>query len=168
MTNNTEFWIRMLGLIKHPEGGYYRESYRADLTIASDALPPEYTGARVASTAIYFLLDGESFSAFHRIRSDELWHFYEGGSLTLHVIAPGGEYQEAVLGRHLEAGERLQAVVKGGCWFAAKVRDRDSFSVVGCTVAPGFDFQDFELGKRSQLLERYPQHRQLIERLTRE
>jgi uncharacterized protein len=167
MTKSAQYWIDQLALIPHPEGGYYRETYRSGLTIAREALPPQFTGPRLVSTAIYFLLDGDNFSAFHRLRSDELWHFYAGGSLLVHVIEENGRYSEMLIGSDPEAGESLQAVVKAGSWFASSVRDPSSFVLVGCTVAPGFDFEDFELGRRSNLIALYPQHRRLIERRTR-
>ncbi len=156
-----------LKLEPHPEGGYYRQTYRADLGLPHNALPPQFTGPRAASTAIYFLLEGENFSAFHRLRSDELWHFYLGAQLAVHVIDEHGEYSEILLGSDPEAGEVLHAVVKAGCWFASQVKDGKSFALVGCTVAPGFDFDDFELAKRKELSRLYPQHRKLIETLTR-
>src|SRR6266481_95660 len=147
MSKSARYWIDKLQLIPHPEGGYYRETYRSALSIAREALPPQFTGPRLASTAIYFLLDGKNFSAFHRLRSDELWHFYAGGSLVVHVIEDNGHHSEILIGGNPEAGERLQAVVETGCWFASCVRDPTSFALVGCTVSPGFDFEDFELGK---------------------
>ena len=149
------------------EGGYYRQTYRADLILTKEALAPQFTGPRAASTAIYFLLDGQNFSAFHRLRSDELWHFYAGAQLAVHVIDERGEYSEILLGSNPEAGEVFQAVVKAGCWFASKVKDSKSFALVGCTVAPGFDFDDFEFAKREELSRLYPQHRKLVEALTR-
>src|ERR1700730_18636811 len=167
MTKDAEHWIEKLGLIPHPEGGYYREIYRSALSIAHNALPAQFNGDRSVSTAIYFLLDGENFSAFHRIRSDEMWHCYAEGPLLIDVIEEDGHHSEIQLGSNPEAGEVLQAVVKAGCWFASRVEDRKSFALVGCTVAPGFDFQDFELGKRAELTQSYPQHRELIEQLTR-
>jgi len=167
MANSAQYWIEKLGLIPHPEGGYYRESYRSSLSIAQEALPSLFAGPRLVSTAIYFLLDQENFSAFHRLRSDELWHFYAGSPLTVHVIEENGCYNEIFVGNNLEAGEALQAAVKAGCWFASSVTDPKAFALVGCTVAPGFDFQDFELGKRSELSARFPQHQKLIERFTR-
>ena len=167
MIKDAKYWIDTLGLIAHPEGGYYRETYRSRLSIPREALPPQFTGSRLVSTAIYFLLDGENFSAFHRLRSDELWHFYAGGALTVHVIAASGSYSELQIGGDAESGESLQAVVEAGCWFASRVRDPESFALVGCTVAPGFDFEDFELGKRSELIKLYPRHEKLIEQLTR-
>ena len=111
-----------------------------------EALPPEFSGARLVSTAIYFLLEGDNFSAFHRLRSDELWHFHAGSTITVHVIDPDGSYSEIHLGGDPEAGEVFQAVVKANCWFASQVRGPNSFALAGCTVSPGFDFADFELG----------------------
>ena len=107
------------------------------------------------------------FSAFHRLRSDELWHFYAGEPLLVQVIDPEGNYSRILLGSDPGAGQVLQTVVRAGCWFASHVADWNSFAVVGCTVAPGFDFEDFEMGKREELCARYPQHRELIQRLTR-
>jgi hypothetical protein len=167
MTKDAAYWIEKLGLEAHPEGGYYRQTYKAELILAKGSLPAEFTGARAASTAIYFLLRGEVFSAFHRLRSDEVWHFYVGATLVVHVIDGGGRYSEILLGSDAEAGEVLQAVVKAGCWFGSRVRDGKGFALVGCTVAPGFEFEDFEMGKRSGLVREYPQHRALIEGLTR-
>ncbi len=161
-------WIEKLQLEAHPEGGYFRRTYKADLTLAKEALPAGFKGPRAASTEIYFLLEGKNFSAFLRMRSDEVWHFYTGEPLVVHVIEPDGKYSSILLGRDLEVGEVLQAVVRAGCWFASHVADWKSFAVVGCTVAPGFDFEDFEMGKRAELVAKYPQHRQLVERLTRE
>jgi uncharacterized protein len=164
---SAQYWIDKLNLTAHPEGGNYRETYRSDLSIVREALPAQFTGARLVSTAIYFLLEGDNFSAFHRLRSDELWHFYAGSPIAVHVIEPDGGYSKIALGGDAEAGEVFQAVVKAGRWFASRVRDPQSFALAGCTVAPGFDFADFELGKRSELIRLYPQHRKLIEALTR-
>jgi predicted cupin superfamily sugar epimerase len=166
-TKTATYWIEKLKLEPHPEGGYYRQTYRAGLVLSQEALPPQFTGPRAASTAIYFLLEGENFSAFHCLCSDELWHFYLGAQLAVHVIDECGEYSEILLGSDPEAGEVLQAVVKAGCWFASQVKDGKSFALVGCTVAPGFDFDDFELAKREELSRLYPQHRKLIKTLTR-
>jgi uncharacterized protein len=163
---NARYWIKRLRLEAHPEGGYFRQTYKAELLLPKEALPG-FGGARAASTAIYFLLEGQNFSAFHRLRSDEVWHFYAGEPLVVHVIDPLGEYSAIRLGRDLEAGQVPQAVVRAGCWFASHVENWSSFAVVGCTVAPGFDFQDFELGRREELVAKYPQHRDVIEGLTR-
>ena len=164
---DAKYWTDKLRLIPHPEGGHYRQTYRADLTLEKAGLPPEFEGSRPSSTAIYFLLDGTDFSAFHRLRSDEMWHFYQGGALVVHVIDADGQHSEILLGSNAEAGETFQTVVKAGCWFGSRVRDPGAFALVGCTVSPGFDFADFELGQREQLVRLYPRHRELIERLTR-
>lgn len=168
MSKDAKYWIRKLNLEPHPEGGFYRQTYKSAQVLPREALPPHFTGPRAASTAIYFLLEGKSFSAFHRLRSDELWHFYVGAPVLVHVINESGEYSKILLGSDPDAGEELQAVVKAGCWFASHVRDRKSFALVGCTVAPAFDFDDFELAKREELARHYPQHRELIEQLTRD
>ena len=167
MAHNAQYWIDHLALIPHPEGGYYRVTYQSDLTIVQDALPSMFHGDRSASTAIYFLLAQNDFSAFHRIASDELWHFYAGSALIVYVIDPEGNYSELHLGPACEAGEVFQAIVKAGCWFASRLKDPAGFALVGCTVAPGFDFADFEMAKRSELTATYPKHRNLIEELTR-
>ncbi len=160
-------WITDLGLRPHPEGGYFREAYRASETIAQAHLPARFAGDRVYSTAIYFLLQGDDFSALHRIQSDEIWHFYDGVPVTIHVIDPAGQYTTLRLGRDLAAGEAPLQVLPAGCWFGANLADRNGYALVGCTVAPGFDFADFELPTRAALLERYPQHAAIVEALTR-
>lgn len=160
-------WIAKLKLVPHPEGGYYRQTYRSDLVIPRASLPRGFSGSRAVSTAIYFLLHGTDFSAFHRLRSDEMWHFYAGGILAVHVIDPGGGYSGIRLGNHPDSGEVFQAVVKAGCWFGSRLEDPNSFALAGCTVSPGFDFEDFEMGKRTELQAKFPQHKRLIEQLTR-
>ena len=160
-------WIDWLRLVRHPEGGYYRETYRSSEVVAAAGLPPRFGGDRAFSTAIYFLLEGKDFSALHRIKQDEVWHFHDGAALAIHVIEPSGSYSRIVLGRHFEAGETPQAVVKAGCYFGASVCDPRSYALVGCTVAPGFEFADFELPGREELCRLYPQHRELISQLTR-
>jgi hypothetical protein len=165
---NAQYWIDRLRLSPHPEGGYYRVTYQSALTLVQDALPSGFHGDRFASTAIYFLLAESDFSAFHRIASDELWHFYAGSGLIVYIIDPEGNYSELQIGDGFEAGEVFQAVVQAGCWFASRLKDPAGFALVGCTVAPGFDFSDFELAKRSELTAAYPKHRKLIEELTRQ
>jgi predicted cupin superfamily sugar epimerase len=167
MTSQAQYWIDKLNLLPHPEGGYYRETYRAELSVAKQALPAGFNGARSISTAIYFLLNGENFSAFHRLRSDEVWHFYAGGTLVIHVIKESGERSEIQLSGNREDDHLPQAVIQAGWWFACRVRDSNSFALVGCTVAPGFDFADFEMAKRAELIKAFPQHQELIERFTR-
>ncbi|RFM27702.1 cupin domain-containing protein [Deminuibacter soli] len=160
--------ITTFQLLPHPEGGYYKETYRSAGSIAHNALPPVFGGDRSYSTAIYFLLEQGNFSAFHRIESDELWHFYAGGSLLVHVLNPAGELHTIKLGADIANGETFQAVVPAGSWFASETAPGTSFSFVGCTVAPGFDFSDFELAKANVLSAAYPQYTALIERLCRQ
>jgi predicted cupin superfamily sugar epimerase len=161
-------WIDTLGLRPHPEGGHFRETYRAAEGIPRACLPPRFDDDRVYSTAIYFLLSGTEFSALHRIRQDEVWHHYDGSALTVHVLAPDGTYTALRLGKDTAAGEAPQAVVPAGHLFAATVDDPTSFTLAGCTVAPGFDFADFEMPRREELLRQYPQQEELIRRLTRD
>jgi uncharacterized protein len=168
MKNEAQYWIKKLDLEVHPEGGFFRQTYVSDLRIAREALATGFSGARPASTAIYFLLNGREFSAFHRLRSDEMWHFYAGRPAAVHIIDQNGEYRRILLGTNFDAGQVPQAVVKAGCWFASELVEQNSCALMGCTVAPGFDFEDFELAKRSELTRQFPQHRALIERLTRE
>ena len=159
-------YIEHLELLAHPEGGYYKESYRSAATITGSCLPG-FGGDRSFSTAIYFLLERGDFSAFHRIKSDECWHFYDGGGLLIHVLMQNGKYVCKRLGKNLGEGELLQFIVPAGAWFASEPAPGSSFSLVGCTVAPGFDFADFELADGQQLSKQYPQHKALIARLCR-
>lgn len=162
-----ETLVRELELLPHPEGGFYKENYRSIGSIPAAVLGPEIDGDRNYSTAIYYLLEQGDFSAFHRIRQDEIWHHYLGGPLLLHVIDPNGNYQAQWIGSDMSAGQRPQWVVKAGDWFAAEPDPSNPYSLMGCTVAPGFDFADFELAERSKMSQMFPQHQELIQRLTR-
>jgi predicted cupin superfamily sugar epimerase len=161
--------IETLGLRPHPEGGFYRETYRSPETIAAGALPPRYGGARALATAIYYLLRGDQFSALHRLRSDELWHFHLGGALDIVEISAGGRLTVTRLGTHVAAGQVPQAVVPAGHWFGARLAEpaAGAFALAGCTVAPGFDFADLEMGRRDELIAAHPQHATVIRSLTR-
>ncbi len=159
--------IQHLQLQPHPEGGYFKETYRNPKTIPASQLGTDYSGARNYATSIYFLLTKGNFSAFHRIIQDEQWHFYDGATLLLHMISPEGEYKKVEIGRNIAQGEVPQFTVPGGYWFGAEVEDKGHFSFVGCTVAPGFDFDDFEMPSREILLSKFPQHESIIRKLTR-
>jgi predicted cupin superfamily sugar epimerase len=159
--------IEQLELIRHPEGGWYRETYRSEDVIQDKAVSVRFSGKRSVCTAIYFLLQAGDVSALHRIKSDEIWHFYAGASLTVHVITPHGEYSPLYLGGTISPKGSFQCVVPAGCWFGAEIAGGESYSLVGCTVAPGFDFADFEMGKRDELLREFPNHQDIILRLTK-
>jgi uncharacterized protein len=156
-------WIRVLGLVPHPEGGHYRETYRA----ASTFTPPGFAEPRALSTAIYFLLQAGEVSALHRLRSDEVWHFHTGSTLLVIELTAAGALLEHRLGLDVESGEQLQVVIPAGSWFGARVAGGAGFTLVGCTVAPGFDFADFELAGRDALEARYGRHRETIAAFTR-
>lgn len=155
-------WIAGLGLQPHPEGGWFRETYRSPETVAADALPGRFGGRRSFSTAILFLLRRGERSAFHRLAADELWHFHCGGALELVVIHPDGRREDVRLGCRAARGERLQAAVPAGAWFAARPAGRSAYGLVGCTVAPGFDFADFEMADPEALSARFPDHAAII------
>lgn len=157
--------IEFYQLLPHPEGGYYKETYRSLEYIPANSLPERFIGKRNFSTAIYFLLEENSFSAFHRIQSDECWHFYSGDAVDIHVLHHSGKYELIKLGSNIEMGEQYQAIVPAGAWFASKTNGH--FSLVGCTVSPGFDFADFELAKASELTEHFPDQSALIQHFCR-
>lgn len=149
-----------LDLYPHPEGGFYRESYR------SLANCEAFGRSRSASTAIYFMLRTGEVSKLHRIKSDEVWHHYEGGTLLIHCISEKGIYSTIPLGKNLEAGEQQQAVVPAGMWFGAEPAEGTAFVLVGCTVAPGFEFADLEFAGRHSLMNLCPSAKAVIDRLT--
>ena len=153
--------IRQLDLQPHPEGGWFRETYRSSQTVQTPA------GERAAATAILYLLADDAFSAFHRVRSDEVFHFYRGDPATL-VQFDGSGCRSLTLGPDASAGQHSQALVPGGVWQAVYLPAGSQWALMGCTVAPGFEFDDFELTGRADLIQRFPQHAALIEKLTRE
>jgi predicted cupin superfamily sugar epimerase len=155
-------WIVRLALLRHPEGGWYRETYRAAERVEAAALPTRFGGDRVFSTAIYYLLRSGERSALHRIKSDEIWHHYAGDPVTLWLLEAPGAAREIRLGGEGEP----QALVPAGVWYGARVVDGGAYALMGGTVAPGFEFADFELADRATLLSRWPAHRALIEALT--
>ena len=164
--NQKEKIIKELGLKPHPEGGYFKETYRSEGTINKDSLDEAYNDKRNYSTCIYFLLTSDTFSAFHKIKQDEIWHFYDGSPIYLHIISETGEYSKHVIGRNFSKGEVPQLVVPGNAWFAATVANENDYSLVGCTVSPGFDFNDFVLPTRASLISQFPQHTAIISKLT--
>lgn len=164
-----QYWVERLELERHPEGGWFRETFRSEVPLTH--LPAPYAGPRVASTDIYYLLESSERSTLHRLHGEERWHWHTGGPMTVFVIHPDGRREDLRLGPDPEEGQHFQVGVPSGRVFGALVDPSDDpardFALVSCTVAPGFDFADFELCRREELLASYPQHRELIERLGR-
>lgn len=158
--------ISKFNLLPHPEGGYFAETYRSPNQFDNNQ-NGDFPSKRNWSTAIYFLLVKDSFSAFHKIKSDEVWHFYFGSPIEVIVITPTGELKKTVLGTNFNQGEVFQYTVSVGNWFGSRVKQPGEFGFVGCTVAPGFSFEDFEMPTRQDLLLQFPQHKQIILELTR-
>lgn len=167
MKNEIKQLIEKLNLAPHPEGGYFKETYRAYEQIPVESLGDNYSGDRNVATCIYFLLTSDNFSAFHKINQDEIWHFYSGSPILLHIISEKGLYESHQIGSNILNSEVPQFVVPGGSWFAAEVIDNNSYSLIGCTVSPGFHFDDFHLANREMLLQKFPEHAIIIQRLTR-
>ncbi len=162
MPRTAKAWIDALQLLPHPEGGYYREMVRS-----ADPVNLPDGRRRVCYTSIHFLLTDEAPSRFHRLKSDEIWYFHAGGPLTVHCLAPGGGYEQIRLGPEPGRGEVLQACVAKGVVFGATVDAAGAFALVSCMVAPGFEFEDFELVDRAGLLATHPRHHAIIQRLAR-
>jgi predicted cupin superfamily sugar epimerase len=160
MSSNFDELVRALSLAPHPEGGFFRQTFRSPLTV------PAHGGTRAASTAIYYLLPAGELSALHRVRSDEIWHWYAGSPLTFHRLDDDGGHRVTLLGGDVARGQEPQVIVPADTWQAAQASP-DGWSLCGCTVAPGFDFADWELPSRSEAQARFPQRTELIARLTR-
>jgi predicted cupin superfamily sugar epimerase len=157
---SSRFWIDKLQLIPHPEGGYYRETYRCAQTLKAG----RYDSGRNVSTAIFFLLESENKSHFHRIQSDELWFFHEGSALEI-LVFEENKLRKIYLGKNIEEGECLQAVIPARCWFGARMKEGKGFALVSCTVAPGFDFRDFELAKKDEMKQQFPKYAFLFDEM---
>jgi uncharacterized protein len=163
--NDLNNLVSQLGLTPHPEGGYYKETFKSDEHIGDNELSVNFEGKRRLYTSIYFLLTSDDVSHFHRLKSDELWYYHGGSSLSIHVIDESGQYKEIKLGMNFAAGEVPQALVKKNSIFGSSVSEKDTFSLVGCMVSPGFEFQDFELFTQEELMKVYPQHKEIIMKL---
>jgi hypothetical protein len=160
--------VKHLELEPHPEGGFYKEMYRSEAKLLGSLLAKDLEGDRNFSTAIYFLIEKENFSALHKIKSDEIWHFYAGDALEVMEISNSGQLKITLVGNKLDQGEVFQYTVKANTWFGSRVKSGGTYSLVGCTVSPGFDFRDFEMAKRNDLLEKFPEHKGIIEQMTRD
>lgn len=155
----SEELIKRLDLLPHPEGGYYRETYRSAQQVTFG------NKIRNAGTAIYFLLRDDEISHFHRVASDELWLFHQGNTIDIYVISKSGELNIRSLGNYFENGEEPQVLIEAGDWFAAKLKTGHGFALVSCIVTPGFEFIDFELAEKDILAEHFPNHRKIISEL---
>jgi predicted cupin superfamily sugar epimerase len=160
MENRIDELVQYYALQSHPEGGYYKETYRSEEILYS----PD-AESRNLCTSILFLITKGNFSAFHRIDSDELWNYHEGDPCIIHILHHKGGYSKIVLGREVQRGEVFQYIVKAGDWFASE--SSGEYSLTGCVVTPGFDFRYFELAVREELIRSFPDHEGLIKRLTR-
>lgn len=159
--------IQMLQLVPlEPEGGYFKEVYRSDETIEKSALPKRFPGNRTTSTSIYYMLKKGMKSTAHRLKSDEVWHFYLGGPLTLVEITPDGQVKKTVMGQDVKNGHVLQYVFRRGTVFGAYLNEGAEYALIGATVAPGFEYEDFEMPSKKQLLEEFPHAVEAIDLLT--
>lgn len=160
------YFIEKLGLKEHPEGGYYRECLKSADTVDAGSINTEFDGSRRLWTSIYFLLKDREISRLHRLKSDEIWYYHSGTPVIIHMIGKNGELKRVKLGLDIERGEAPQILVPKGSFFGAEM-DGTGYSLMGCMVAPGFDFADFEMPAREELIASYPQHEFLIKKLTK-
>ncbi len=161
-----QYWISKYDLEPHPEGGYFKEIYASPVSIDKTCLPEGFPGNHKLATSIYFLLEGTDVSKLHRLRSDELWYHHQGGGLEILVITPEHELKWFYLGADYDAGERLQVIIPAGSIFGSRIKDTDTYALMGCMVAPGFDFEDFEMPSRKELLLKYPEFEEEITAFT--
>ncbi|RWY53808.1 cupin domain-containing protein [Mucilaginibacter gilvus] len=158
---NAAYWIEQLSLLPHPEGGFYKEVFRS----AQQVNRLGTSTLLQACTSIYYLLEGEDYSGFHKISSDEIWYFHKGAPLIVHIITAEGEHRPLQLSN--QPGGNLSLVVPAGLWFAAEVPAKRDYTLVSCAVAPGFEFSEFEMAKKEELLKNYPGNDELFDRLCR-
>lgn len=159
-THTPDYWVTQLQLEPHPEGGFFKQTYKSEEEVPGKG--------RMLYTSIYFLLQAGNVSHFHRLKSDELWYFHAGQSLSVHMIHENGEYEEIRLGLNVEQGEVPQLAVPKNTIFGSSVSEKGTYALVGCMVSPGFEFQDFELFTQKELLQDYPQHEAIIKKLAYE
>jgi uncharacterized protein len=167
MIKKASYWIEKLQLEPHPEGGYFKETYRSNTHISHQCLPEKYSGDRNSATSIYFLLESTQVSSFHRLKSDELWFYQHGNAVQIYMLHDQDGLRTVTLGPNLDQQQELQVVIPAGTVFGADGIHHSGFSLMGCVVTPGFNFNDFELLSRDFLLTKYPLHKELITRLTK-
>jgi predicted cupin superfamily sugar epimerase len=161
-TQNAAYYIQSLNLLPHPEGGYYQETFRSEWQVNRVG----EANVKQACTSIYYLLENADFSGFHRIASDEIWYFHKGQPLIIHVIQNDGSLVSHELSD--KSTGSFSVIVQAGLWFAAELKTGEGFVLVSCAVAPGFDFNEFEMAKCEELVLQYPQHETLLTRMCRE
>jgi uncharacterized protein len=162
---NASYWIQTLGLQRHPEGGHFREVYRSSESLRGKALPERFNGDRSLGTAIYYLLEGHAFSAFHQLKQDEIFHFYDGNPAIVYTLQAQGLVVYR-LGRDPRKGQLPMLVLPSGTVFAVELEGHHGFALMGCTVSPGFDFQDLDIVSRDDLVRQFPEHYELVQRLS--
>jgi uncharacterized protein len=166
LNDNIPQIIEKLNMQEHTEGGWFLEVYRSNIELNHSALPEQYKSNRNLATSIYYAISSDNPSRFHRLNSDEFWHFHLGSQVNIHTITRQGEYKIIKLGNNILSGEQPFALIPAGVWFGATVSENDSYSLVGCTVVPGFEYEDFEKAKQEDLIKLFPQHSEIIKQLT--
>jgi hypothetical protein len=159
-----EYWIQHLSLLPHPEGGFFKEVFRSNISVNREDLPRGYKSLRRLATSIYYLLRSEDISKMHRLRSDEMWFFHFGSPLKVIFIDQEGKKHTKMLGNNPEKAESLFLLIPAGNIFAAEVPEPNSYSLVSCVVAPGFEFEDFEMFSKDDLIQAYPKHAEIFEK----
>ena len=163
MSSRIDYLVHRLSLQPHPEGGFYAPAFRSEQQIETTSLNGNWKGPRSLYSSIFFLLTANHHSSWHRIASDEIWHLYEGDDICVHILHPDGTYSLERLSN--KAGkEKFSAIVKAGCWFASHCEGALGYALSGCTLAPGFDFEDFELGNTQELIKVYPEYAKIIKK----
>jgi uncharacterized protein len=163
---NAEFWIQNLDLMPHSEGGFYRELYRSSIEIDAGGLPKSFKDSRRLCTSIYYLLRSGEKSKLHRLKSDELWYYHIGSALKIIMIDHEGNKHTKLLGPNFDKAEHFNILIPAGTIFGAEVTDKDSYSLFSCLVSPGFEYADFEMFDKDDLVQAYPKHTEIIEKYT--
>ena len=161
-----EYFVENLNMTAHPEGGFYKETFASTENISDKDLDVNFEGSRMLWTSIYFLLRDGEVSNFHRLKSDEMWYYHSGSPLTIYIISPEGKLTIEQLGLNIENGEKPQVLVPKDYIFGSAMNN-EGYALVGCNVSPGFEFRDFELFERSFLMEKYPEYKKTILKLTK-
>ncbi|XP_041349735.1 uncharacterized protein LOC121369008 [Gigantopelta aegis] len=166
MSSRPEQLIAHHNMIPHPQGGYCCELYRSQDTVSQEDMSFRYSGDRSVSSSFYYLLVNEQVAKLHRLKSPGIWHFYEGSPLIIHEFVPNGDYKMHTLGPDVAKDETFQAVLPRCSWVGACLKDPKSHTLVGCTISPGYELDDFQLANRQDVLEKFPRYQKIIELLT--